>query len=185
MVEITTEISIRPAIAEDAAEIARVHVESWRSTYAGILPEEILLNLSSNQHEARWWRPVLGRLRRNHLVYVAETGEGEVVGFASAGPPRHPSLPYRAEVYTIYLRDEFHGVGAGRQLFASTVAAVGEARGPSVIVWCLSANPLWYFYKALGGSLVARRSSKVGTANVEEGGYAWNDTAELFVWGSS
>ena len=185
MVEITTEISIRPAVAEDAAEIARVHVKSWQSTYADILPEEILLNLNSNQHEARWWRSVLGRFRRNHFVYVAETGEGEVAGFSSAGPSRHPSLPYRAEVYTIYLRDEFHGVGAGRQLFASTVAAVGEVRGPSVIVWCLVGNSSRYFYEAMGGSLVARRPSKVGTANFEEVGYAWNDTAELAVWGSS
>ena len=39
MVDIATDISIRPAVAEDAAPIARVHVESWRSTYAGILPD--------------------------------------------------------------------------------------------------------------------------------------------------
>lgn len=185
MVEIATDISIRPAVAEDAASIAEVHVESWQSTYAGILPDKILLNLDSNQHEARWWRHVLGRFRRNHFVYVAETGDGDIAGFASAGPSRHPTLPYRAEVYTIYLRDDFHGVGAGRQLFASTVAAVSEARGPSVIVWCLSGNPSRYFYEAMGGALVARRPSKVGTANVEEVGYAWNDTAELAVWGSN
>ena len=46
MVETATDISIRAAVAEDAAPIARVHVESWRSTYAGILPDEILLNVS-------------------------------------------------------------------------------------------------------------------------------------------
>ena len=185
MVEIATDIRIRPAVADDAAAIARVHVESWQSTYAGILPDEVLLNLDSAQHEARWWRHVLGRFRRNHFVYVAETAAGELAGFASAGPSRHPSLPYKAEVYTIYLRDEFHGIGAGRQLFASVVAAVQEARGPSVIVWCLSGNPSRYFYEAMGGALVARRPSKVGAAPVEEVGYAWTDASDLAVWGTS
>jgi L-amino acid N-acyltransferase YncA len=177
------DIAIRPAEARDAAAIARIHVESWQSTYAGLLPDEILVNLDSAQHEARWWRHVLGRFRRNHFVYVAEAPSEGVVGFASAGPSRQTALPYRGEVYTIYLRDDYHGNGIGKQLFASTVAGVQEARGPSVIVWCLSANPSRFFYEHMGGSLVARRTGKVGVSPVEEVGYAWGDASELAVWG--
>ncbi|MEK9645572.1 MAG: GNAT family N-acetyltransferase [Alphaproteobacteria bacterium] len=177
------DIAIRPAEARDAAAIARIHVESWQSTYAGLLPDEILVNLDSAQHEARWWRHVLGRFRRNHFVYVAEAPSEGVVGFASAGPSRQTALPYRGEVYTIYLRDDYHGNGIGKQLFASTVAGVQEARGPSVIVWCLSANPSRFFYEHRGGSLVARRTGKVGVSPVEEVGYAWGDASELAVWG--
>lgn len=182
MRDATADIGIRPATADDASAIAQIHVESWRSTYAGILPDEVLLNLDTAQHEARWWRHVLGRFRRNHFVYVAEDGDGNVVGFASAGPSRHPSLPYRAEVYTIYLRDEYHGRGIGRDLFASTVAGAEKARGPSLIVWCLSGNPSRFFYERMGGSLVARRPSKVGGSAVEEFGYAWTDTTVLSDW---
>ena len=58
-------MQIRRARPDDAAAIARVHVESWRSTYAGLLPERLLLKLSNAQHEARWWRHVLGRFRRS------------------------------------------------------------------------------------------------------------------------
>lgn len=179
------EIAIRAAQAEDAADIARIHVESWQSTYAGILPDEILLGLDSAQHEARWWRHVLGRFRRNHFVYVAEDPDCGIVGFASAGPSRQTGLPYRGEVYTIYLRDDYHGMGIGKQLFASTVAGVQEARGPSVIVWCLSANPSRFFYEHLGGELVARRNSRVGASPVEEFGYAWADASHLAVWGGA
>lgn len=180
-----TDIGVRAATAEDAAAIARIHVESWQSTYAGILPDEVLLNLNSAQHEARWWRHVLGRFRRNHFVYVAEVADSGVVGFASAGPSRNSGLPYLAEVYTIYLRDDYHGRGIGRQLFASAVAGAQETRGPSVIVWCLSQNPSRYFYERLGGKLVARRPGKVGGAKIEEFGYAWKDASELAVWGSA
>jgi len=177
------QIVIRPAVAGDAADIARVHVESWRSTYAGLLPDEVLLGLDSGEHEARWWRHVLGRFRSNHLVNVAADGDGRIIGFSSAGPSRQRSLPYRAEVYTIYLRDDFHGCGIGRRLFSATVAGVGAVRGPSVIVWCLSANPSRYFYEHLGGALVARRPSKVGVTAVEEVGYAWEDVSAFAEWG--
>ncbi len=177
------DIAIRPAEARDAAAIARIHVESWQSTYAGLLPDEVLVGLDSAQHEARWWRHVLGRFRRNHSVYVVEAASEGVVGFASAGPSRQRALPYRGEVYTIYLRDDYHGRGIGKQLFASAVAGVQEARGPSVIVWCLSANPSRYFYERMGGSLVARRTGKIGVSPVEEVGYAWADASELAVWG--
>ena len=34
--------NIRPATPADAAEIARVHVASWRETYAGVLPGAVL-----------------------------------------------------------------------------------------------------------------------------------------------
>lgn len=180
-----TDIGVREAEADDAAVIARIHVESWQSTYAGILPADVLLSLDTAEHEARWWRHVLGRFRRNHFVYVAEAGEVGVVGFASAGPSRNAELPYKAEVYTIYLQDDFHGLGIGRQLFASTVARAQEARGPSVIVWCLSDNPSRFFYERMGGVLVARRPGNVGAAVVEEVGYGWNDASDLVVWGSA
>ena len=185
MQDIQRDIIIRPATAEDAGDIARIHVESWQSTYAGILPDEILLGLNSAQHEARWWRHVLGQFRRNHFVYVAEERDEATVGFASAGPSRNPALPYKGEVYTIYLRDGYHGNGIGRQLFASAVAGVQEACGPSVIVWCLSENPSRFFYERMGGALVARRPGKVGTAVVEKIGYGWKDASELAVWGSA
>ena len=35
-------LTIRPAEIDDAAAIARVHVDTWRSTYAGIIPQHYL-----------------------------------------------------------------------------------------------------------------------------------------------
>ena len=37
---------IRAAKPADAGSLARVHVDSWRSTYTGILPDEFLAGLS-------------------------------------------------------------------------------------------------------------------------------------------
>ena len=40
---------VRPARLEDARAIARIEVETWRSTYAGMLPDRVLLNMSERR----------------------------------------------------------------------------------------------------------------------------------------
>ena len=45
---------IREASPRDAAAIARVHVDSWRTTYAGIVPADYLANLSYTRREQFW-----------------------------------------------------------------------------------------------------------------------------------
>lgn len=181
----TGSITIRAAEKADAAAIAKVHVDSWRSTYAGILPDDLLLGLSTREHESRWWRHVLGRYRRNHYVYVAEDAEEGVVGFGSGGPSRESGLPYRGEIYTLYLRDEYHGQGVGRDLFRALIERSLSERGPSLIVWVLAGNPTRFFYEALGGKVVARRPSSFLGAEIEEIGYGWDDVTALVELGGS
>ncbi len=170
---------IRRARVEDAAAIARVHVESWRSTYAGMLPEKMLLKLSSARHEARWWRHVLGRFRRRHYVYVADHETDGVIGFGSAGASRDRELTHRGEIYALYLLDEYHGVGIGKALFLALSARLLEERRPSMVVWVLSSNPSRYFYEALGGRRIATRKGCMGGVEVEETAYGWEDLNQL------
>lgn len=170
---------IRRARPEDAAAIARVHVESWRSTYAGLLPEKMLLKLSNAQHESRWWRHVLGRFRRSHFVYVADDAKEGVIGFASGGAARDRELDYDGEVYALYLLDEFHGAGIGRSLVQRLSARLLRECGPSVVVWVLSANPSRYFYERIGAKRIATRRDRMGGVEVEETAYGWVDVAQL------
>lgn len=178
-------IIVRRGRGEDAASIARVHVDSWRSTYAGMLPEDMLIKLSSADHEARWWRHVLGRFRRRHYVYVAvEENEG-VIGFISGGPARDSGLDPEAEVYALYLLDEFHGRGIGRALFLRLAAQLNRACGPSLVVWVLSENPSRFFYEAMGGRPIGRRTERMGGVQIQETAYGWADMAELVAMGRS
>ena len=45
---------ISQAAFEDAAAVARVHVDSWLTTYAHILPNEFLAGLSYEQRTNSW-----------------------------------------------------------------------------------------------------------------------------------
>ena len=178
-------ITVRRGQAGDAASIARVHVDSWRSTYAGMLPEDMLVKLSSADHEARWWRHVLGRFRRRHYVYVAEHETDGVIGFISGGPARTSVLDQEAEVYALYLLDEYQGEGIGRALFLRLATHLNRECGPSLVVWVLSQNPSKYFYEAMGGRRIGRRSERMGDAEVQETAYGWADMAELVSVGRS
>ena len=62
---------VRPAAPSDAPSIARVHVESWRTTYDGLLPEDHLAALDVADYAGRWERSLSSPFARG-AVFVAE-----------------------------------------------------------------------------------------------------------------
>src|SRR5687767_8378580 len=72
---------ITPASPEDLGGVAAVHVESWRSAYADILPFEYLAGLSVQRREAMW-REVLAE-GRSELTVAWSTGVGRALWFAA------------------------------------------------------------------------------------------------------
>ena len=98
-------IRIRAATPEDAASIGRVHVDSWRSTYAGIVPADYLAGLSYRNRESAW-KQLLTADRPGTCCFVAETEDGDIVGFANAGPEREGDSIYRGELYVIYIWEQ-------------------------------------------------------------------------------
>ena len=175
--------TVRKAVPSDARSIAGIYVDSWRDTYAGLLPDELLVGLDANDRERRWWRHVLARRSGSHAAFVAEASGHGVVGFVSGGPARDHRFEYDGEVYTLYLRDEHHGIGLGKRLFTTMAAQLVETRGSSLIVWVLVGNPARFFYEALGGKRVAHRHGTMGGAPIEEIGFAWEDARSLVALG--
>ena len=161
-------IRIRPARAEDAEDIAHVHVETWRDTYAGILPDHVLLRMSEARERAMWMRVLDG----HDSVLVAEM-EGEVVGFASGGANRVPALDFAGEVYTLYVHPDYQGRGYGRRLLHRQFGALKRAGHGSALIWVLDANPARYFYEAMGGARVAERDEPVWGTVLHEAAYGW------------
>lgn len=74
---------IRKARSEDAKGIAKVHIDSWRTTYRGIVPDTYLKALHYEEKEEIWKRAIL-----TGSVFIAENEEGQIVGFANGGKER-------------------------------------------------------------------------------------------------
>jgi GNAT superfamily N-acetyltransferase len=163
------EFRIRRADAADAPAIARVHVDSWRSTYAGIVPDTFLASLKIDDR-AEMWRNVLAA--EDALMFIAEEDAG-IFGFACGGKLREALNSYDAEIYALYLLRENQSQGAGRALFQTLVASLHEARYAGMALWVLKENPATRFYQYLGGKQIASKQIEIGGANLEEVAYGW------------
>jgi L-amino acid N-acyltransferase YncA len=162
-------IRVRPARRADAAAIGRIHVETWRDAYAGLLPDARLLRLSPSIEAERWRAEIEG----SGAVLVAE-GEGQVIGFGSCGRSRQRGLPYDGEVYTLYVAPEHHGRDAGRLLLTALFRALETAGCKSALIWVLKGNPSRFFYEAMGGRHVADRDEPMWGRMVSESAYGWD-----------
>jgi GNAT superfamily N-acetyltransferase len=169
---------IRAASPTDATAIARVHVDSWRTTYAGIVPADYLANLSYAQRE-QFWRDILSTSTPAGCVYVAAQDAGEIVGFASGGPERSGDALYRGELYAIYLLASYQRQGLGRRLTMAVVQRLLHCGLASMLVWVLATNPGRAFYATLGGQQVYEKEITIGAAPLLEVAYGWPDLREL------
>ena len=79
------EIRIREADPTDAGAIARVHVDTRRTSYTSILTDENLADYSYADSK-KMWEETLTADRPETCMVVAETDEGEIVGSQSAEP---------------------------------------------------------------------------------------------------
>ena len=162
----------------DAAAIARVHIDSWRTTYRGIVPDEYLAGLDVADREAHW-RGILDSASED-FTYVAETPAAGIVGFAGGGPESSEDPLYRGELYAIYLLQEHHRRGVGRQLTAVVASRLLEAGKRSMLIWVLTENiAARRFYEALGGEYVREQAIAIGGASLTEVAYGWKDISSL------
>jgi GNAT superfamily N-acetyltransferase len=170
---------IREAGPADIPAIARVVVDTWRTTYRGILPDPVLVNLSYAQRE-EVWRRALENQENPATMYVAETETGEVVGVASGGRTDPPDARYQGELAAIYIRDAYQGHGLGRRLLAAVAEGLAARGLTGLLVWVLADNPACRFYERLGGQRVYERPVEAGGATVSLAGYGWADATGLW-----
>ncbi|EEF57388.1 GNAT family N-acetyltransferase [Pedosphaera parvula] len=165
-------MDIRPAQRTDAAGIAHVHVDCWRSTYAGLVPQAHLETLSHQQREKDWdsWLAPSGNIH----VFVA-IQEHQIVGFASAGAYRGANQDFQAELYAIYLLPEYHRRGIGSRLICEAIQKLLQEQMFSMIAWVFTRNPARQFYEKLGGKQIAEKLVLVGGARLPAVAYGWQD----------
>lgn len=155
---VKTAISIRHATPGDAEAITDVHDVSWRDAYRGIIPGAELERMIARRGP-RWWQSAI--LRGTGLL-TAEFNH-KIVGYATYGRNRVPSMPYSGEIFEIYLVPEYQGLGFGRRLFNAARHELAEHGYLSTVVWALADNDkALEFYRRLGGLPVRRAEERFG-----------------------
>jgi ribosomal protein S18 acetylase RimI-like enzyme len=171
-------VAVRWARPSDAPGIAKVHVETWRATYAGLVPDAYLVGMCEDRQTLVWRRLLGGRGHESVLVVEAAGGVGrQVVGFGSFGRARPGKLPYRGEVYTLYVAGDWQGRGLGRRLLRGMFREMVNAGLADAYLWVLTRNPTRFFYEAMGGERAATRQEAFAGTLLDETAYAWPDLA--------
>jgi ribosomal protein S18 acetylase RimI-like enzyme len=166
----TVVIEIRQAKPSDAASVAAAHDEAWRAAYQGVIPGVELEKLI-NRRGPDWWESAIRKGSRISLLAFGNN----IAGYANYGRNRARSLYYDGEIYELYLRPEYQGVGFGRRLFSAARRDLVQSGMKSLVVWALSDNdPAVEFYRALGGRAVARSSERFGSRVLDKVAYGWN-----------
>jgi ribosomal protein S18 acetylase RimI-like enzyme len=164
---------IRAGTRDDAEAIARVHIESWRGGYRGMLPDEVL---DSDEFEASrrdmWtsWRFNPGQ-RVTVCVGATRTGE-TIIGFAAYGPERERvgASPVRGEVYACYFLPEAWGDGSASALIDHVDERLRAEGFADAVLWVMKNNPrARAFYEKHGWKTTGRGNEyTVGDARLPE-----------------
>lgn len=142
-------VTIRDANGGDARAIATVHVASWRSAYAGIVPESVLAELSVDERAAAWNAYLQPDASSKRPTFVAER-EGAIVGFVCCGAADAEMVvgaaadddvpPTLGAVYAIYLDESAWSTGTGSALLRRAVAELVGRGFTDSVLWVLRDN---------------------------------------------
>jgi ribosomal protein S18 acetylase RimI-like enzyme len=175
--DLDARLSIRAAGPQDAEAVARVQRESWRTSYAGILPLEVIASHAGTR-DAIAWRRRLERPGADGATFVAQRA-GQVIGFASCGPAREPVRNLDAEVYALYVLQASQRRGVGRELLRACARHFARRGFFGFFLWVLKANRARMFYSAIGGEEMAQKSERLGKFDFAEIAYGWEDLTGL------
>jgi ribosomal protein S18 acetylase RimI-like enzyme len=177
--ELDAAITVREATPADAGAIARVHRESWQTTYAGILPLDVIASQVGRKSEATWRRRLkLGTT--GQATWIAQRGD-EVVGFASCGDARHRLEGLEAEIYALYVLQPHQRRGVGRELMRTCARHFVRQGHFGFYLWVLKANRARLFYESMGGQEMGEKSERLGLHSFGEVAYGWHDLTALVV----
>ena len=135
---------VRPATLDDAHDLARLHVETWRAAYTGLIPDAVLAAMTLPAAIQRWQAALPLQAPRHCLL--AQDPAGNTTGFVRCGPSRDQAAPRATgEVQALYVQPTCWGTGIGRALL--------EAAEERLRIDGFTEATLW----VLGGSERAQR----------------------------
>ncbi|PGY03454.1 GNAT family N-acetyltransferase [Bacillus sp. AFS031507] len=168
-------MNIRKAVLLDVTGVAKVHVDSWKTTYEKLIPDEYISKLTYEKR-AKLWEEVIP----NGNVFVAEDDNGQIIGFADGGRERTGDYKeYKGEMYSIYILKSYQGQGIGKRLIKAVVNEIIKQDLNSMIVWVLKDNISCTFYEKMGGKVVDCKTVNFSGKELTELAYGWKDIRSL------
>ena len=166
----TLSIDVRRAEPHDAPAISEVHRLAWQQAYTGIIPHRALRQMIERRNEI-WWR----KATKGPATLLVLDVAGTVAGYATLGLNRARALPQEGEIYELYLRPEYQGIGLGRLLFGEARRLLKSLGCKGMVGWCLEENEnADRFYREHGGVDFCEGVEVFDKKQLKKIGFDWN-----------
>lgn len=151
-----SDFRIEPFADVDARELAALHMQVWRDTYAGMLSQDYLDGMQLEPRIAHWRKRIgVGNAREyagaevDGVVALSRlarhTPSGRIAGFCQVGRARDDDAPMPQELGALNVLADFQGSGVARELVAATL---GDR---PAYLWVVAENARAIaFYRKLG-----------------------------------
>lgn len=136
---------VRPARPDEAADIARIQLVTWRIAYKTMLPKTILDDLDPAWIAQQWAQAITEPPTPMHRVLIAieQAEQNHIVGFAASGPadeqalaPEEKPLPEETVAITDLLVEPRWGRrGHGSRLLAAAVDLWRQDGFSTAVAW--------------------------------------------------
>jgi ribosomal protein S18 acetylase RimI-like enzyme len=140
---------VREAWETDAAQVARIYVESWNAGF-GHLMGTIGLD---DARIRRWQNDLTGGRTRWWVAETTDVADGaeRVVGLVGAGPSRDPVDPHLGELDTIAVDPTCWRGGVGAALMRTALGSLAESGYREAVLWTVTGYDRGQaFYEATG-----------------------------------
>ncbi len=140
-------LRIRAGVPADCEAIARLHAESWRESYRGMMPDAYLDGPVFEDRLAHW-RDILDQARADATLLIAEM-QGAFTGFFYSCPDADADWEKLDNLHVVGAR---RSGGIGARLFRDGAARLVSAGRKQVVLYVFQGNSrACCFYKRHGG----------------------------------
>ena len=110
-------------------------------------------------------------IRRECRLDVA----GMIAGYTTLGLNRARALPQEGEIYEIYMRPEYQGIGLGYTLFGEARRLLKSLGCKGMAVWCLEdSHHAVDFFRSNGGIDAVEGMEDFDDVQLKKLGFIWN-----------
>ena len=135
------EIEIIKARKKDAEAFQKVRIETWRSAYAHIFPEEVFIQQEANLPQ--YIKDTPGRFKKESHYYFVALADKKVVGMLAvmllSNYERYKAFGY-ADLGGIYILPEYQGLGIGTKFFNTAIRTLVKYGATKMIIGVLKDN---------------------------------------------
>jgi RimJ/RimL family protein N-acetyltransferase len=130
-------VSIKKAEPEDAAALAFIICESWKSAYKDLIPPDRLALYTDIDRRREMFEKILLSGKGN--FYLAAVS-GSPCGLIFFGDSRDENMQGAAEIVAFYTLEEYWGKGVGQRIMDRALYEIRRLGYKSVILWVFEAN---------------------------------------------